>query len=87
MLDMERSPNGIAPAQLRGLAHELGRQAIKRGKEPTYIREAPPRLAVPLSIPGHAKDLRVGTAKNVIKSLLRDVEVWEAYLQGGDDGN
>ncbi|WP_043480053.1 hypothetical protein [Janthinobacterium sp. HH01] len=86
LFDMSRSPKGVAPAELKGLALELGRQAVKRGKEPTYIREASPQLPVPLTIPGHAEDLRVGTAKNIIKSLLRDVEVWEVYLQGDDDG-
>ncbi|WP_373886669.1 hypothetical protein [Duganella sp. BJB475] len=29
----------------------------------------------------------MGTAKNIIKSLLRDVAAWEAYLEGDEDGH
>lgn len=85
LLDLNRSPKGIKASVLEGLARELGRAASIRGKEPTYIRDVAPRLPFPLSIPKHAADLRVGTAKNIIKSLLKDVAVWEAYLQGDDD--
>ena len=85
LLELNRSPNGIKATVLAGLAQELGRAASIRGKEPTYVRNVPPRLPFPLSIPRHAVDLRVGTAKNIIKSLLKDVAVWEAYLQGNED--
>jgi hypothetical protein len=84
---MRRSPSGIKTMELEGLARALGRHAVSRGKEPTYIRDADPRLTSPLSIPGHATDLRVGTAINIIKALLDDVAVWEAHLRGGNDGS
>jgi hypothetical protein len=84
LLQMSRSPTGIKAAALASLALELGRERGSRGKEPTYIRTEPPRLP-PLSIPGHAVDVRIGTAKSIIKTLLKDVAVWEAFLQGGDD--
>ena len=85
LLDLNRSPIGITASVFVGSAQEVGRAASIRGKEPTYVRNVPPRLPFPLSIPRHAADLRIGTAKNIIKSLLKDVAVWEAYLQGGDD--
>ena len=85
LLELNHSPNGINASVLAGLDKELGRAASIRGKEPTYVRNVPPRLPFPLSIPRHAGDLRVGTAKSIIKSLLKDVAVWEAYLQGNDD--
>lgn len=84
--ELMRSPAGIKAIELDGLARALGRQRAKRGKEPTYTRNDDPRLSPPLSIPGHAKELQVSTAKSIIRALLRDVAVWENYLQGGDDG-
>lgn len=85
LLELNRSPKGIKASTLAGLAQELGRAASIRGKEPTYVRDVPPRLPFPLSIPRHTGDLRVGTATNIIKSLLKDVAVWEAYMQGNGD--
>lgn len=87
LLELARSPAGVKAIELEGFARALGRELTKRGKEPTFIRRADPQLPSPLSIPRHAADLRIGTAKNIIRALLDDVSAWESYLQGGDDGD
>ena len=72
------SPSGIKPAKLVGLASRLGRVLDPRGKEPTYVRKLDPTLSPPLSIPNH-KELKVGTARNVIEQLLDDVDCWRQH--------
>lgn len=39
----------------------------------------------PLSIPGHTRDLKPGTARSIIDILLNDVDDWEIYLLEAED--
>jgi hypothetical protein len=88
LLQMRQSPQGRKAADLISLAERLGRTPEPGRKEPTYTRAAQPALQPPLTIPRHgAKDIKVGTAKNIINMLLDDVSTWEIYLNevDGDD--
>lgn len=78
---LRKSAGGISPQILVSIAKRLGRKKFSRGKEPTYIREEDPYLT-PLSIPGHNKDLKTGTAISIIDTLLSDVDEWEIKLMG-----
>lgn len=84
--EMRKSPYGITAEELISLAKKLGRTRDNRGKEPTYIRESDPILTPPLSIPAHPGDLKVGTAKSIINSLLDDADDWEIHLQELEEG-
>ncbi|WP_434516357.1 type II toxin-antitoxin system HicA family toxin [Dechloromonas sp. ARDL1] len=85
---MRRSPQGRKSDDLVAIALKLGRVRDTRGKEPTYIREHDPQLSPPLSIPSHgAKDMKTGTAKNIIDMLLDDVSNWEVHFLEMDDEN
>ena len=59
-----------------------GRKAL----EPTYTRERDPALAPPLSIPNHG-DLKIGTARSIVNTLLNDVDEWEIYLKENEDND
>jgi hypothetical protein len=83
--EMLRSPSGRKPDEMISLAKQLGRSKDKRGKEPTYVRERDPALSPPLSIPNHG-EFKSGTARSIINALLSDVDDWELYLLGSDDG-
>ena len=86
LMQMRRSPQGRKEADLVSLAKRLGRRLSDRGKEPNYVRERDPALSPPLSIPRHgSKDLKTGTAKNIIDMLLDDVSDWEIYLNEVND--
>jgi hypothetical protein len=84
--EMQRSPQGRQALEFEGLARALGRERESRGKEPTWLRGANPRLARPLSIPVHSASVKAGTARSVIRALLDDVAEWERYLDGGGNG-
>ena len=79
-----KNPYGIKPSRLEAVAKRLGRTR-KAGftNEPTYVRNLDPALSPPLSIPAHPT-LRPGTAKNIIRALLDDVDDWRTYLQQGE---
>lgn len=87
---MRKSPQGKKARDLVSIALRLGRVRDNRGKEPTYVREVSPSLSPPLSIPDHGgKDLKTGTTRNIIDTLLDDVFEWEIFInqaQGEDDG-
>ncbi len=73
--ELRKSPHGISPKTLIRLAKKLGRSRFtRRGKEPTYINGISDR---PLSIPGHGKDLKPGTARSIIDILLSDIDELE----------
>ncbi len=84
---MRKSPQGKKARDLVSIALRVGRIRDNRGKEPTYVRVVNPALSPPLSIPDHsARDLKTGTAKNIIDTLLDDVSEWEIFLsQDADD--
>ena len=88
---MRKSPQGRKARDLVSIAQRVGRIRDNRGKEPTYVRAVNPALSPPLSIPDHgARDLKIGTAKNIIDMLLDDVSEWEIFLnqaQGDGDGD
>ena len=80
--EFRRSPHGIKPRQLIGIAKSVGRELDNRGKEPTYTRKRDPALSPPLSIPNHGgKDLKSGTARNIIDQLIDDVDDWIQYSE------
>ncbi|NJA06891.1 type II toxin-antitoxin system HicA family toxin [Methylococcaceae bacterium WWC4] len=89
LLAMRRSPQGRKPHDLEAIAKQLGRKRdTTKGKEPTYVREKDPELSPPLSIPAHgSKELKTGTARNIIDALLDDVSDWEIYLEELEDDN
>ena len=78
--DMEKSPQKRNCRDFISIAKQLGRTEDSRGKEPTYTRTRDPALSPPLSIPRHSGDIKVGTARSIIDSLLSDVDDWELYL-------
>lgn len=84
---MRKSPQSRKAADLITIAKQLGRVQDSRGKEPTYVRENDPALSPPLSIPRHAGDLKVGTARSIIDALLSDIDDWELFLNRCDDEN
>lgn len=89
LLQLRASPKGVRASELVGLASRLGRTSANRGKHPTYVRQPllPGVPAYPVSIPGHPGDLKSGTAKNIVNSLLNDVDEWKQFLdQQKDDG-
>lgn len=87
LLAMLKSPQGRTSADMVAIAKTLGRARDSRGSEPNYVRSDDPALTPPLSIPGHAGDLKVGTAKSIINALLNDVSDWELFLNEVEDGN
>lgn len=91
LFQMRKSPQGRKARDLVSIAQRVGRIRDNRGKEPTYVRAVNPALSPPLSIPDHgARDLKTGTAKNIIDMLLDDVSEWEIFLnqaQGDGDGD
>lgn len=71
--------------KLVAIAKKLERSKANIGHEPTYIKGTDPTLR-PLTIPGHASDLKVGTARSIIDQLLDDVDEWDIYLnEAGKD--
>lgn len=85
LLAMRKAPQGRKAAELAAIAKLLGRYRDSRGKEPTYVRTRDPALSPPLSIPGHSRDLKPGTARSIIDILLNDVDDWEIYLLEVED--
>jgi hypothetical protein len=84
--ELHLSPQGHKSGEFIAIATQLGRKLDPRGKEPNYVREREPALSPPLSIPNHGgKDLKTGTARNIIAILLDDVDDWEIYLQENED--
>ncbi len=76
---------GIQASDLQSIAKQLGREMVKRGKEPNYEKRDPPAFPTPLSIPNHKPTLKAGTARSVIDALLSDVDTWENFLNEQDD--
>lgn len=76
---IKKSPSGRTYKELSGIAGRLERNKVSRGKEPTFEKTDPPPFA-PLTIPGHPKDLAIGTAKSIVFQLLSDCDAWEIYL-------
>ena len=73
------SPQGIKRLKLEAIAKQLGLSRSNVGHEPTYIKTTDPKLR-PLTIPGHAGDLKVATARSIIDHLLSCVDEWEIYF-------
>ena len=81
---MYQSPQNRNHKDFISIAKQLGRREVKRGKEPTYVKDDNPVLCPPLSIPKHG-DLKVGTARSIIQALLNDVDVWEIFLMEAEN--
>lgn len=80
---MRLSPQGARA--LEKLAGQLGRQSVKRGKEPMW--ESAEFNLFPLSIPRHGgRDLPVGTKNSILDQLEDDILAWEEELSEEDDG-
>lgn len=66
--------------ELERLAKTLGRKRAKRGKEPTWISVPFPELP-PVSIPHHSRDVKRGTAEEILSQLERgDITMWERRI-------
>ena len=80
---MRRSPQNAR--KIERLASHLGREQVKRGKEPVWVN---PHFAVfPVAIPHHSgKDLPIGTKNSILDQLEEDILAWDEYLPEGDDG-
>lgn len=85
--EMIRSPQGRKSEDFSSIARQLGRKLSDRGKEPTYVREAGPKLMPPLSIPNHAGDMPTGTARSILDALLSDCDEWGLFLQSIDEND
>lgn len=73
-------------ADLESLARRLGRKKVKRGKEPTWESEEFSHLH-PLSIPHHGgRDIPIGTKRNILDQLEKDLFSWEMRLDQEQDG-
>jgi hypothetical protein len=73
-------------ADLESLARRLGRRKIKRGKEPTWESTEFPHH-YPLSIPHHGgRDIPLGTRRNILDQLEKDLFAWEIRLDQEQDG-
>jgi hypothetical protein len=83
---IQASPYGVRASDLVSLAVKLGRNKVNRGKEPTYERGVliPGSVAFPLTIPGHAGDLKVGTVKSIVNALQNDVDEHRQLLDQHD---
>jgi len=80
---MRQSPQGARA--LEGLARQLGRQLVKRGKEPMW--ESAVFKLFPLAIPHHGgRDLPVGTRNSILDQLEDDILSWEEKLSEEDYG-
>ena len=80
---MRLSPQGARA--LERLAGQLGRQSVRRGKEPMW--ESADFKLFPLAIPRHGgRDLPVGTKNSILNQLEDDILAWEEKLSEGDDG-
>lgn len=69
----------IQSRELEALAKALGRKKAKRGKEPTYVSSLLPQ-SPPLSIPHHSTPLKIGTARNIVDQLEKDIDDLEELL-------
>lgn len=78
----------LAPQKARALeslARKLGRQPVKRGKEPMW--ESKEFDLFPLSIPHHSsRDLSPGTKNSILNQLEDDILAWEEQLSDEDNG-
>lgn len=79
-----QSPQGRKRSSLVSIAKQLGRERVDTGKEPTYVNKDHPEW-VPLSIPGHPGDVKVGTCCRIIDALLSDIDEWEIALNQSDE--
>lgn len=89
-LAAKSSKGSVNAREMEQIASQLGRQKVKRGKEPTWEhKELTSRP--PLSIPHHGStDLSPAVKRIVIDSLQKDIEAWEDRLglggyESGDD--
>lgn len=77
-----RSPKGVDRERVLRVARKLGRTEFNSGKEPTFVNERFNWLR-PVSIPGHRGDLAPGTLRNIVDSLMNDVEEWQNCIDAG----
>lgn len=80
LAELSKAPRGRKANDFIRIAKTLGRKRAKRGKEPTWIRVADPRLSCPLSIPNHTGDMKPGTARSIVDQLQDDADVWAQWL-------
>lgn len=77
---IKKSPSGRTFKELTSIANQLELKRESRGKEPTFEKLDPPPFLTPITIPGHAGDLAVGTVKSIVFWLLNAHDTWEIYL-------
>jgi hypothetical protein len=64
----------VRSRQLKSLARSLGRQPVKRGKEPTFEKFGRP----PLTIPDHPGAMAAFTVESILDFLEEDLDYEEA---------
>jgi hypothetical protein len=71
----------VKAADVQSLANRLGRNLVKRGKEPNWANSEFPNLR-PLSIPDHGggRDLSPRVRKSVLNELENDIDAWDQKL-------
>lgn len=65
--------------KLEKFAKSLGRRLAKRGSEPNWVSDLLPN-ARPISIPHHSRNLKRGTATNILDAFERDLDELEAIV-------
>lgn len=80
---LRRAIANMPSRKVENFARALGRRRAKRGSEPTWISDLLPNSR-PLSIPHHSKNLKRGTATNILDQLERDLVELEAMYEGNN---
>lgn len=77
---LQRRKGNISANEMEKFALNCGRYRSQRGKEPTYLSEWFPER-FPLSIPAHSsRNLKIGTAANILRILEEDLFLMEEKL-------
>ena len=81
LIALRARKKSIRPKELMRFAERIGRQHVKRGKEPTYERPG----WFPLTIPNHPGTLAIGTACSILDHLEEDIERLASEQTRGED--
>jgi hypothetical protein len=78
--------SSLKAIEIQRLAKQLGREKVKRGKEPTWESHEFQHLRA-LSIPDHgAKDLSTGVKHSILNQLEDDLISWDERITQQETG-
>lgn len=83
LIALRARKRSLRATELIKFAERIGRQHVKRGKEPTYERPG----WSPLTIPNHPGNLTIGTASSILDQLEEDIERLASEQNKGEDDN